>query len=93
MQNAWQRHRAVKSTAWENRCSIWETMMRYPKQIWIAYHAPGMTSMLQLCYHKGASKAGSRYMSLALQRVTGMQNTDAASIKRMLRNNILIFNV
>jgi len=28
-----------------------------PKHIWIAYHALGMTAMLQLCYHKGASMA------------------------------------
>ena len=32
-----------------------------PKQMWIAYHARGMTAMLQLCYHKG----GSKYTSLA----------------------------
>ena len=42
-----------------------------PKHIWIAYHALGMTAMLQLCYHKGASMAGSNYMSLALQRIAG----------------------
>ena len=50
-----------------------------PKQIWIAYHAPGMTAMLQLCFHNGASKAGSKYMSLALQRIASMQSTDAVS--------------
>jgi hypothetical protein len=49
-----------------------------PKQIWIAYHAPGMTAMLQLCYHKGASMSGSKTMSLALQRIAGKQSTDAA---------------
>jgi len=28
-----------------------------PKLFWSAYHARGMTAMLQLCYHKGASMA------------------------------------
>ena len=42
-----------------------------PKQIWIA------EAMLQLCYHKGASMAGSNYVSLALQRITGIQRADA----------------
>ena len=48
-------------------------MLRYLKQIWIAYHAPGMTAMLQLCYHKGAS------MACALQRIAAKHRTDAAS--------------
>ena len=66
------------------RCGIWKPMLRHLKQIWIANHAPGMTAMLQLCYHKGANKAGSRYMSLALQRIAGIQSTNAASKVRML---------
>jgi hypothetical protein len=35
-----------------------ERMLRYPKQIWIA------EAMLQLCYHKGASMAGSKTVCL-----------------------------
>jgi len=31
-----------------------------PKHIWTAYHAPSMTAMLQLCYHKGASTAAQK---------------------------------
>jgi len=59
-------------------------MLRHAKQIWIAYHAPGMTAMLQLCYHKGARMAGSKTVSLALQRIAGKQRTDAVSKKQML---------
>ena len=50
-------------------------MLRRLKQIWIA------EAMLQLCYHKGAS------MACALQRIVGMQSTDAASKKQMLNRN------
>ena len=55
--------------------------MRHSKQIWIA------EALLQLCYHKGAS------MACALQRFADMQSTDAASKKRMLRNDNLIYDV
>ena len=54
------------------------TELGTPKQIWIAYHAPGMTALLQLCFHKGAS------MACALQRIAGIQRTNAASEERML---------
>jgi hypothetical protein len=77
----WWGDRAAKSGDWTSK-----ERMRYLKQIWIAYHALGMTAMLQLCYHKGASKAGSRYMSLSLQRIAGKQSTHASASKvRMLR--------
>ena len=55
----WWGDRAAKSGDWTCK-----ERMRYLKQIWIAYHALGMTAMLQLCYHKGASMAGSKNVSL-----------------------------
>ena len=71
----------------QQRALLVRTMLRHLKQIWIAYHAPGMTAMLQLCYHIGAS------MACALQRIAGKHSTDAAYKKQMLRKGNLIYDV
>jgi hypothetical protein len=80
----------IKITSLYGRLGIHERLklieLAYSKTEVDCFSFQGYDSRIQLCYHEGASKSGSKYSSLALQRITGMQSTDAASKKQMLNN-------